>query len=107
MYISLGVASLEVGKRNRNMHIQGVFECRYPAKEHKVLCKLIEIIITYYLKNNYLFTIGKLQTFTAMIGYCTKDRNNPYFQMVSKGVSLTVSISCKLLIRIFKQGDTL
>ena len=111
------MASLEVGKRNRNMHIQGVFECRYPAKEHKALCKLIEIIITYYLKNNYLFTIGKFiktnyipgggvgfkvmlkvcprgQTFTAMIGYCTKDRNNSYFQMVSKGVSLTVSISC-------------
>ena len=68
-------------------------------------------------KNNFhvLFTIGKFiktnyiagggvgfkvmlkpcprgQTFTAMIGYCTKDRNNSYFRMVSKGVSLAVSI---------------
>jgi hypothetical protein len=46
----LGVASsLEVGKRNRNLHIQGVFECRYPAKEHKALSKYKTIInITYY-----------------------------------------------------------
>ena len=33
----VGVASLEVGKRNNNLHIQGVFDCRYPAKEEKTL----------------------------------------------------------------------
>ena len=53
-----------------------------------------------FIKTNYILPGGGVglkvmlkpcprgQTFTAMIGYCTKDRNNSYFRMVSKGVSL-------------------
>ena len=118
----IGVVSTESGSRKNNLHFQGVFECRFPLKEAKalgnVLFSMIKVLVLKIIIYNnrkvhkgqlpYLPAGGvgfkvlvklctKQQTFSAMVGYCTKDHGRTHYSVVSKGVTAQVCIIIKIL----------
>lgn len=77
-YCIRGGVATEVGSRAHNLHLQGLFECRYPRDPThvKALTKFFKDMI---IKPRKQYTIvlkpfGKGQVFTSMVGYITKDQ---------------------------------
>lgn len=90
MYSVKGGVSTEVGHRAHNLHLQSVFTARFPTdKVHKArLSKMIKDLIK--PRNGYKVFIKELapkQTFTAMVGYISKDEGQPHYQIRTHNVS--------------------
>ncbi len=86
---------------------QAISEIRYSLL-YNIYCNysgnsIICITIRKFIKINYIpgrgvvglkvnvKPLGKSQTFSAMIGYVTKDFDKPHYSVVSKGVSAQIT----------------
>lgn len=76
-----GAAGLETGSRANNLHIQAVFETRYP-KDKSAVCKLQKLIKECLPNKDSIKIQVKAfegtQDFITMVGYCTKDQGNKF-----------------------------
>lgn len=88
-YFNKSLFSIERGKVQRRLHIQGVFQCNAYFKRCDsivhVNTKNIRIFIQKFLgitSPDYHITIKHLhdsQHFVAMLGYCSKDHNSKHY----------------------------
>ena len=103
------VLGLEVGIRAFNMHIQGVISLLMPKTDVYVreLKTIIKQVLPLRGKGFKIqikpFSIG--QTFSSMIGYCTKDQGKGHYQFRVHNVSPSVHIQqLKFLLTYFLLG---
>lgn len=90
-YCSKGAISTEVGKRAHNLHLQGVFQTKYPKTD--VFKKKLNKFLKAFLPNKAVgyrvvckpLTSG--QDFISMIGYVLKDEGQAWFQTMTFNVT--------------------
>jgi hypothetical protein len=91
-YFHIGVVCLERGNKNKRLHAQCTGRLYFPnddksvrwlgASFRKELQAVSHVPVKHQLK-----AYGKNQTVRAMVGYCMKQSQHPFFQMHVKGIS--------------------
>ena len=86
--------SFESGSKKHNLHIQGVFSILFP-KSPQCVIQLKRILKTHLPSGGRGYKImlkpfAPTQTFSAMLGYCTKDQGRPHYQTRNHNVTLEV-----------------
>lgn len=90
-HCSKGAISTEVGKRAHNLHLQGVFQTKYPKTDE--FKKKLNKFLKQFLPSNSVgyrvvckpLTSG--QDFLSMIGYVLKDEGQAWFQTMTFNVT--------------------
>ena len=88
------LVSFESGSKKHNLHIQGIFSMLFPRTPASIaqLRKILKALLPLYGRGYKVMIkpLGLNQTFSAMIGYCTKDQGRPHYQLRNHNVSLEV-----------------
>ena len=97
----IGAVSTEVGKRAFNLHLQCVVKLHYPKTKEYVALLTKGIKIT--LPGNgigyrvLVKPFGPSQTFSSMIGYCTKDNGRSHYRLLLHNIDPNVSVQYYML----------
>ncbi|CBN76711.1 hypothetical protein Esi_0000_0510 [Ectocarpus siliculosus] len=93
-----GVTSMERGDMNGNLHLQGIWTLALKKdfgdskKEEAALRRKLRVDCGWTAADKVKITIKRLikqQTFSGMVGDCSKDEGRSHFKTVTKGVSRT------------------
>jgi hypothetical protein len=87
-----GVLAFEKGKRNKQLHIQGVVRLQFP--DDKAHCDWLRKQIYEFFParpcDGYKVAVNPLslgQTFELMVGYCQKDHGESHYELIVVGLS--------------------
>lgn len=91
----IGAVSNEVGKRAFNLHLQSVIKLHYPKTRPFVL-RLAKGIKSYLPSNGAGYRVlikpfKGAQTFSSMLGYCTKDNGKSHYAILLHNVDPMVT----------------
>lgn len=107
----IGIACLERGDKENNLHLQAAAEISWNPEDSKGLAKILREVLQLDLFDGITFKVQCKcfeagQNWLAMLGYCQKWRENREFRMVHRGISDADLEKGQVFLQVYRSDYT-